>query len=209
MQDHDLRDKAASIIEKVFDLLDEGRMEVIDQRIDGAFTSLEIALREPLDHGQFHRAITELIQGVYKHGLRVPQDLTEAQARAEAIHLLERYYQGAHANGYDAAYLDARTPGHDGIQIVLERMVEIVKAIERQKYIRCVFVTCIDSSSWEIKCQIVEMLQGRWRQFLSPAILQCAPAELVCEIPSLIVTFHSAEAMANKIASGDALFLSN
>jgi hypothetical protein len=136
--------------------------------------------------------------------LRLPRSISASQALTEAVSILERGYQNAHAGGYDAAFLDAVNPEQNGIVVVLSGITEAIKATERKKYANWVFKSCIDQSDWYLKCRIAECLLDRFGPFLPPDILRYDPARLAEDLPGLIVTHLRTDSLLGQMLSGTA-----
>jgi hypothetical protein len=78
------------------------------------------------------------------------------------IFLLTNYYHSVeYGTGYEAATLDANDPAQGGIWTALTGLAEAIKNIERRKYIEAVFVWHLHSCSWELLCEIAQLLRQR------------------------------------------------
>ena len=125
--------------------------------------------------------------------------MTTEQAQSEALLILEQGYQGTHAQGYDAAYLDASNPDIDGFESVLAQMTEIIISKEQSKHIRWFLTSLISSKDWHTRCLFAEILLDRWKSYLPPNILACSPAQLADKLPDLFKLFVSTNRVVNKI----------
>jgi hypothetical protein len=105
----------------------------------------------------------------------------------EAILLLENGYHSAlYGPGYTGAILHANDPSGGGIQTVLAGLTEAIKDIEQQKYINGVLTWHLHGCSWDLQCEIAQILLEDYRPFIPPQLCKCAPAQLVDEIPEII-----------------------
>ena len=191
---------AGNALERILARLDETRVRnEIDEPIDAAAARYSPKEAQPVSHRRFHQAIGGLVQHLRRHGLQPPQELTSAQACAEAIALLEKGYCGARARGYDAALVDAGNPRHDGIRLVVSQLAEIIKEDERRKYTRWIFASVLGPLAWSDRCRVAELLLDRLRPFLTPQLRRCVAAQLVDEIPSLIATHLSNDALLRHV----------
>ena len=122
------------IIDRIVALLDEKYLKhLIDDPIDAAVRQLQFTPEKAFSHRVFHRAISKLVGYIYEHTFQMKLHLS--QPLDEAIFLLEQYYQNGLVRGYAAALLNAADEKRDGLDRVLTRLVEIIKAREREKYI--------------------------------------------------------------------------
>jgi len=159
----------------------------IDGPIDTAAKDFRYQTKLPLDYKQIHTIFSDFVRNIYENGLQT--DWAIPDPLAEAIMLLEDYYQGTYANGYSAAMLDAGDTEYGGIDIVLNRLAEIIKTIERQKYFSGVFVRHINPCDWHLKREIAGILLEQYRPVLPPLMRNCAAAQLVDQIPALMALY--------------------
>ena len=195
---------ATGIIEEVFELIDEDYLyRLIDKRIEEAAVDFKFDRKAPLTHQAFIRIIGDFVYHVYKNGLCVRQTLSAAQARAEAMALLEKCYESPHANGYFGAFLDVSNSKMDTHESILIQIAEIIKALAREKYIKWVYFNRIISLDWPVRCQIAEILIKRWAPFLPLNISQCSPAQLADHLPDLIEVLRSTDGTVRKMLNAD------
>ena len=188
--------QADNTLERILALLDEARVRnEVDEPIDAAVATFSFEEVQAASHRRFHQVISGFVQHVYRHGVEPHQELSSAQASAEAIALLERGYCGAQGRGYDAALVDAASLRHDGLSLVLAQLAEIIKDDERRKYTHWVFAASLDPLAWSDRCRIAELLLDRLRPFLTPQLQRCVAVQLVDELPALITTHLSSDAL--------------
>ena len=187
MMSSDSNLNAAGIIQEVFELLDEQYLyQFIDKRIEQATADFKFEQRDTMTHDVFIHTIGDYLHHIYKTGFWIRQIMSIAQARAEAMALLEKYYQSPHSRGYDTAFLDVLNSKMDGFEFILAQIAEIIKAVTREKHIKWVYFSRIIPLDWSVRCQIAEILIKRWAIFLPPNLSQCSPAQLADELPNLI-----------------------
>jgi len=122
-------------------------------------------------------------------------------ADIEAIFLLENHYSSTmYGNGYTAAMLDADDPEIGGIQNILLNLAEIIKDIERHKYIEGVFIWHLYSNNWNVRCEIAHLLLKDYRHFIPERLQNCMPAQFVDEIPSIIYRHVSSDSVLQQIS---------
>ena len=180
--------RACDTLEQILTLLDETRLRTeIDEPIDAAAETFYVEQSQPVSHERFHQALAGFVRHVYRDTLRPARMLSPAQAGAEAIALLEMGY-GQRGRGYDAALVDAVDPRHDGMNLALAQLAEVIKQHERRKHRRWVFASSLGPLAWPDRCKVAEALLQRLRPFLPPRLQHCVGAQLVDEIPDLTVT---------------------
>ena len=190
------RTGADDMLERILALLDETRVQQeIDEPIDRAAAAFRREEEQPVSHRRFNRVMGSFVRHIYRQAIKTQQELSPSQASAEAIALLERGYWGARARGYDAALLDAVNPTHNGLEIVLAQLAQIMKDNERRKYTHWVFATSLGPLAWSDRCRVAELLLDRLRPFLTPQLQRCVAAQLVDEIPTLIALHLSSDAL--------------
>jgi hypothetical protein len=187
MMSSDSNLNAAGIIQEVFELLDEQYLyQFIDKRIEQATADFKFEQRDTMTHDVFIHTIGDYLHHIYKTGFWIRQIMSIAQARAEAMALLEKYYPSPHSCGYETAFLDVLNSKLYGIEFILTEIAEIIKAATRKKHIKWVYFSRIIPLDWSVRCQIAEILTKRWAPFLPPNLSQCFPAQLADHLPDLI-----------------------
>ena len=207
MRSIDITERARQTIDTIAAQLDPNLLKSqFDEPIDRVARQFKCETTYSVGHKIFHRLIAEFVQQIYENGLKASWLLTDPLA--EAISLLDRYYQSAVYNtGYVAALLDANDAAEGGIQTVLTSLAESVKDIERQKYIAAVFTWHLRRNSWPLQCEIARILLEDCQAFVPERLAGCVPAQIVDEIPSLIHMFICSDAALQQIAfSNDGSF---
>jgi hypothetical protein len=164
------------ILDKALKLLDD---EIIQREIKSpireAAASFEIYKVESITYKRFIKETGKFIQHVYLNGLNTKQILTQKQAEAEAIAVLELGYQSAYGNGFYAAYLDSQNNNFNGLEFILNQISEIIIQRTRDQYVRWIFTTQIRSLNWHSKCRIVETFQRLQSSILPQNLKSCPP----------------------------------
>jgi hypothetical protein len=174
-------------IDEIVDLLGYQRIAVeVDQHLDQAVQAFRFEVRDPLTESSFREIVSEFVRHVYEMGLRLPRRLPGSEALSEAIFLLEAYYQGGYTEGYDGALFDAMQGNLEGLELVLSRLGESIKTIERSKYVNWVFADHFDRLDWEARRQLVTTYMKRYGDSLTPALREINPARLVDHFRALI-----------------------
>lgn len=204
MTNFKVHENAIKLIDEIFELINEETIRsLIDGPIEKALAGFNFELKDPLTYKGFIHLIGNFVRTLFEHihwSLKMPSD---DRACAEAVNMLETDYQGPHARGFYAAFLDARNPLLNGPQVVLFQLSEIIKARLRMKYTRWVYVSRIEGADWITRCSMAEILIERWRPFLPSDILMCSPVQFADNIPDLINILGSSDNMVSEILGTD------
>ncbi|MBN1818746.1 MAG: hypothetical protein JW828_15395 [Sedimentisphaerales bacterium] len=189
MMNSDIREQAAQKVKAIVAELDP---TLIKSRFD---EPIDLAVRQfihkagcPISPKEFHRIITEFVLHIYDTSFNA-RWMASIEPLGLVMELLETHYNGAYGRGYIAAALDANDTGEGGMDAVLTQLAEIIKDIERQKYVNAVFAVHINPADWRLKCEIVRILLAYYRPFLPEQLRICKPWELVHEIPFLMYRY--------------------
>lgn len=185
-----LRHRADAVIDKMARCLDEDYLvSHIDVPIDRAvaeYSEPEVGL---FSHQHLHHSLARFVAHLYAHGLPCPRRLSPAQSNNEAVALLEAAYEGACANGYFAAVVDASLAQPDGMEVVRARLAEALKAEWRRMHVRWVFAAALPPSDWELRSEIAAILLRRLRPWLPARMAQSPPARFADDIPALFTLY--------------------
>jgi hypothetical protein len=187
MTNSELKRKAAAIIEEVFEKTSEEYLQSrIDEPVEKAAASFEFDQDSPITHQTFIQVITDFVRHVYKQGVFLRQEMSEREACAEAIAILEEGYQAGQGQGYYAAFLDASNPNLYGLEYVLGQMAGCIIAMARAKHIRMVCASRMELVDWPTRCLIAETLLRRWESSLPPNLRGCSAAQFAHHLSELI-----------------------
>jgi len=181
-----LQKRADRIIQQIVAMLDETHVSrLIDEPIDAAWEQFQCPADTPRSHRHFNSLLAAFVMHIYRRGLACPRRLSQAQARDEALALLEQGYEGGPGKRYEAAMLDASL---GGMPVVLTHLAQIIKDRQRQEYVRWVFTRQIDPIDWDLRCAVVRTLMSTWVDLVPPPpMIGClTPEEMADEIPQLL-----------------------
>ena len=185
---YDISAQARKRIAAITDQLDPALLKRrFDEPVDRVARHFTHQAGCPLGHQEFHRVITDFVVSIYDQGLDAGW-MVSFEPGGVAIELLEAHYHSAHGRGYIAAILDANHAQEGGIDAVLVQLAEIIKSVERQKYVNAVFALHIDPTDWHLKCEMAKLLLIDYRSFLPTQLQECQPCQLANQIPSMM--FH-------------------
>ena len=201
MMNFDVKKRAREKVDIITAKLDHSLIKSqFDGPIDDAARQFKHTTSFPITHRTFHKVIAEFVVQIYDKGLKARWMLS-GEPLGQAINLLEDYYQGAYGRGYIAAALDANDVEEGGIEVVLNRLAEIIKDIERLKHIKAVFTVNIDPTDWHLKCEIIRILLEDYKPFLPKHLLKCKPWELVNEISPIMYRYICSNTTLQQIFS--------
>ena len=195
--------RATAVIEKILELTDEEYLQHrIDRPVEKVLAAFEYDSNASINHIYFIDVVGDFVRRIYLHGPGISQDLSQSQASAEALFIIENAFGSHDVQGYDAAIVDA----FNDFESILTRMAGFIIARSRERHIRWVYATCIDPSDWPTKCLIAEILIETWKPFLPPSILSCAPAQLADSLPQLFSAAQSTSITVKKTMATDTEF---
>ena len=143
------------VMNALLDLLWDHRIsQEIDHPIDLASNEFQINVSEPVTQEGFNRTIMAFVMHIYGRALRLSKALSDREALAEAIHLLMRYSDGEGPNRYGAILSRVVPAGRDELEKVLVQLSQIIKTIEREKYIQWVFTCHYLNLDWAKRCLV-------------------------------------------------------
>ena len=200
MMSSDIEKCAKEIIEKITAKLDQSLIKSrFDEPIAKIAGEFKCEVNSPIGHKAFHNIIADFVEQIYGKALKAGWMLTDPLA--EAILLLESYYQSSvYGNGYAAALLDATSEAEGGFQTVLNGLAEIIKDIEKHKYVTAVFTLHLHSCSWDLQCEIVRILLEKYEALITPQLCKCVPAQLIDEIPAIMYRYICSDFMLQQIS---------
>ena len=196
----DIQEQARETLEIIMAKLDQNLIKCkFDEPISEAARQFKYQVESPMTYKVFHKIIADFVEHIYTRALNASWMLTDPLI--EAIFLLENYYSSTmYGTGYTAAMLDADDPETGGIQNVLSNLAEIIKDIERQKYIEGVFIWHLYSNNWDVRCEIARILLQDYRNFIPEKLQKCIPGQLVDEIPLIIYRHVSSDSVLQQIS---------
>jgi hypothetical protein len=162
-----------------------------DVLLNGIDTSLDLSWHifildqcENITHEKFNTTIASFYRQIFGHGIMDDLEMTSAEAFGEAVFIIERYYRGNETRGYDGALFD--TQGDEGLALVLDRIIEIIKSEERRKRIYWIIQSTFDPADWDLKKDLSIEILERFGHLLPEAFGKLSNAQLALHIEELI-----------------------
>jgi len=201
--DNHIQQRAENVISEITSSLNESYLiSHIDEPIDHAVASFRWRQRPHYSHRWSNQILARFVAHLYGNGLPCPRQLSASQAYDEAVSLLEHIYEGTHANGYFAAVLDAAHAQPNGMELVLVRLAEAIKAKWRQMHVRWVFARALDPSDWALRCEIAAVLLDHLRSWLPEEMSHCHPSQFADDIPTLLSQYLDVDGQFGQVSSG-------
>ena len=197
---------AGETLRELFETLDEEHLRrKIDEPLHIAAGSFRNGSGGSFSHLRFIEEIGSFAQHIYRHGLLLSEELSPEQARAEVVALLERYYRSNTGHGFAAALLDTANAENGRLESVIEYLVQAIKCSQREKYTQHIFNACLNRCDWQTRCRLAELLLNHFRPFLPENILRCPPAQLVGNIPELLLGCLHVQTLVEQIETSSGL----
>jgi len=140
------------------------------------------------DGFEFNKAIAAFYAHIFRHTASPAGQITKDAITQYAIDLVEDAFK--REGGYDAALAEGRYGTNGGMRFVFDIMTEFLKQDERKKYINMVFKEAIDSTDWDLKIKLAEILKKLVGPNL-PAELRELPADQLAKNLEQIVVYYS------------------
>jgi hypothetical protein len=157
------------------ELIESIPARTISDMIDSAFRSFQLPGERVASHNEFNEHIALFIQHIYRDGFINPVNLDKNAALAEAISLLDLYYEGFGVIGYESAYLDVIDDTGKGFEFVVTKMAEIIKNIETQKWLNAYYLRNINPLDKNLHAEIIKSLFEQHPEYYPENILTIDP----------------------------------
>ena|GEM_PF-1216918 len=202
MRNSDIKRQARQIIGIIAAKLDH---ELISNRFDEPIARVAEEFKYdaeyPVTHKDFHKIIADFVQQIYEKALKTSWMLTDPLD--EAILLLENGYRSPlYGPGYTGAILHANDRPSGGVQAVLRGLADVIRDVEQQKYINGVLTWHLHGCSWQLQCEIAQILLDDFGPFIPPQLCRYAAAQLVDVIPEILCACISSDFALQGISFG-------
>ena len=178
---------AYEIIEKLLDLLCSERIyREVEFPIDVATAEFQITMEGTMTQAIFNKVIADFVKLLYGKAIRYPRMLSDQEAIAEAIQLLTRYTDAEGPDRYGAILSIVLVGGSEELKKMPLQLSEIIKEVERRKYIQWVITCHFRNLEWKRQCYIVESYMESISQNLPAELQRLKPEQLVEYFEDLI-----------------------
>jgi len=176
-----------TILETILKQIDETALQKrIDKPLDQCLLSFLHPIPEELSYDSAHKYLVELYKHIQLNGILPSLEISNNKASEEIIWILESNYLGFETTGYEGFLFDFIHCDNENRQIILARFIEILKRVEREKYISFIFKSKIDPLDWHKRYELIIEIFQRHNKTLSPHLLALNPKELVPNLEKII-----------------------
>jgi hypothetical protein len=158
----------------------------IDQPLDEALRKFTYSLSAEITLNEFNSVMRSFIEQLKNYRIMTCTTRVRANDSSEIIWLTEKYYQGHETKGYEGALYDFTTQGREGIESVLEGIIETVKLNEREKYISSIIIKYFTFLDWDLKKEIIKEIFDEFGHIFPPQLVELHTSQLVPKIEELI-----------------------
>lgn len=188
MRDSEIDRGAINAIDTIIEhLCDEKITQEIEDPIDAATGNFQMGISEPITHGTFNTVISEFIKHLYGKAHRFPRQLSEREALAEAIYLLERFPDAPDPDRYGAIVARVITGGQEALKSVLGQLSKLVKEIEKEKYIQWALICYFHNLETDTKYRMIDAYKKLKSQILPSTLKKMKPGQMVEYFPDIIM----------------------
>ena len=192
------------IIEEISRLIDPEYIHLkIIEPIEKAAESFSINTKSSMTYKIFLKIIGDFVRHIYRYGLGFPKILSDLQACAEALSIIEKNYQSGKSAGYYAAFLDARNSEVHGIEGVIRQIANHIMAREGAKHVKWVFATKLYVLDWQVQVLVTQSILDHWNRFFPSGASNWPASQMVHCLPEFFIVQNSFIGLIDKLASSD------
>ena len=181
------RDLHLRNLNKILELLNgEVLYKKIDEPLDEALRKFTYSLSAEITLNEFNSVMGSFIEQLNNYRIMIFTTQVRANESSKIIWLTEKYYQGQETKGYEGALYDVITQGREGIDSVLEGIIETVKSNEREKYISSIITKYFTFLDWDVKKEIIKEILDEFGYIFPPQLVELQISQLVPKIEELI-----------------------
>jgi hypothetical protein len=158
----------------------------IDEPLDEALRKFTYSLSAEITINEFNSVMRSFIEQLKNYRIMIFISQVKASESSKIIWLTEKYYQGHETKGYEGALYDVTTQGREGIESVLEGIIETVKSNEREKYISSIITEYFTFLDWDLKKEIIIEIIDEFGHIFPPQLVELQISQLVPKIEELI-----------------------
>jgi hypothetical protein len=190
---------ATFILDEVLHYLDETYLQqTIDIPIKMIVAEFDPNRDTEITFQSFLNTIGAFVKKVYQLKIFCNQNLSDEQSQTEAVALLDRFYENTNNDGLMSAFLDTLDTELDGNDFILSRLANILIILARERYIKWIFASKIDSLDWSTKCNIARNIIIQNHRYLPADIIDCPPGILAGQLPDLLQATASSKLTVNE-----------
>ena len=199
MTNSNKRTDAISILDDVLQHLDEAYLQ---QKIDIPIKMIlaEFDSNEGIEitFQSFLNTIGIFVKRAYQLKTFCNQNLSDEQSQSEAVILLDRFYENTNNDGLMSAFLDTLNAELSGYDFILTQLANILIRVEREKHIKWICSSKLDSLDWPTKYKIERIILSQNHRYLPAEIIKCPPGILASQLPDLIQAVATSKLTLNE-----------
>ncbi len=174
-------------LNKIMDLLNGDELFIkIDELLDEALRKFIYSHSEDIIQKEFINVIHAFFEYLNNNQLIIISSYTTITKSSEVILFSEKYYQGHDTHGYEGAIYDITSQGGEGIESVLEAIVERIKTTEKEKYISWLITKYFTLLDWDTKAKIISEIIEQFGYLFPEQIKELQITRLVPRIQELV-----------------------
>lgn len=182
-----VRDLHMTNLNKIMEILNEEVLcKKIDEPLDEALRKFSYSLSAGITQKEFNSVMKSFIEHLRNYGIIILTIQVKGSESSEIIWLTEKYYRGHETKGYVGAIYDVLTQGSEGIESVLEGIIETIKISEREKHISCIITKYFTFLDWDRKKEMLREIFDEYGYLFPPELKELQIAQLVPRIQELI-----------------------
>jgi hypothetical protein len=158
----------------------------IDEPLDEVLKKFTYSLSAEITQKEFNSFMRSFTEHLKNYRIIIFTTQVRANESSEIIWLTEKYYQDHETKGYEGALYDVTTQGREGIESVLEGIIETIKSNERGKYISSILTKYFTFLDWDMKKEILKEIFDEFGHIFPPQLVELQLSQLVPKIEELI-----------------------
>ncbi len=174
-------------LESILEQINEKTLQKrIDKPLDKCLTTFALPIPEELSINSIHQYLVEFYKHIRCNGILPSIEISNDKASQEIIWILESNYKGYETIGYEGFLFDFIHGNNEDRQLVIDRLLMIIKSLARTKYLSFIFTSKIDPLDWYKKYDLTNELLNRYNNRIQSDLLTLSPFQLVPYLNDLI-----------------------
>jgi hypothetical protein len=179
--------EARRLLQAIVAVLDPATLKkVIDAPIEAAAEKLLGGMPQPSSCEQFNSRMCEFVKPIYMEASLSKRVLSQEEAFAIGVQILNAGYGAGGCMGYEHALLDVLQDGSQEMDAVLRAIMEGIKAREQHNYAQWVYARHVESLGWPMKCALAEAICKDHATEDGTHLLKGAPARFAAHLSDLV-----------------------
>ena len=155
---------------------------LIDDPIDAAVQGFRSSDTPIASQTEFLDQLAGFLRYVDASAFPTARQLTPAQARTEAVGLLEQRFPG----GYRAALWETKHPLGYGLAGIVAELAALLKTKLRRSHAQWVFTSVVGDLDWRTRCQVAALILQHWSDRKPPELSAASAEQYADHLPLLV-----------------------